>query len=219
MVVEAREVGVIVVLKRQLAGFRTRLRVDQGTGAILALEFLESGLGVGIGRIRHRMFARAWNTGSEAFNLTDGHAAAGDLLGEVETHLRIGDGEKCASVTGRDPAFFDQLLDGRFELQETDGVGDRGPVFAGALGDLLLREMKFVGEALESVRLLDGVQIFALEVLYEGHLHRHTLGYVADDDGNAMHFSALGSTPSAFPSDELIASAPPTNDERLDDAT
>jgi hypothetical protein len=164
------------------------------------------------------MFARAWNTSGEALDLADGHSAAGDLLCEIEPGGSIGDGEKSAGVAGSDLPFLDEFLDRWFEFQEADGIRDGGPVFAGAFGDLLLREVKFVGKALEGVRLLDGIEILALEVLDEGHLHRHTLGYVADDDGHSMHLSALRGTPAALACNQLITLALLADDERLHDA-
>ena len=78
-------------------------------------------------------------------------------------------------MTGGDTAFLEQNLDWLFKLEQADGVGNRGPVFAGTLGDLLLREVKFINEALKGVRLLDWIEIFALEIFHQRHLKRHLL--------------------------------------------
>ena len=99
--------------------------------------------------------------------------------------MRISNGEKRSAMTGREATFLEQLLNRVFELQQADGVGDRGAVFSRALRHLLLREMKFIGEALEGVGLLDGIQILALKVFDQRHLERHFIGHVANDDGNA----------------------------------
>ena len=89
--------------------------------------------------------------------------------------MGIGDGQEGARVTCCDAAFFEKILDRFLELQQANRVGDGGAVFAGAFGDLLLRQVKLVDQALESVGLLDGVEIFALEVFYQRHFQRHFL--------------------------------------------
>ena len=64
---------------------------------------------------------------------------------------------KRAAVAGRECPFFEQILDRLFQSQQAHGVGDRRAILAGALGDLLLREMEFVCQALECARLFDGI--------------------------------------------------------------
>ena len=218
MIVEAREIGIVKIFEREFATLGAGLRMDQGAGAVFALKIFEGGFGIGIGCVRGGMFAGARNASGEALDLADRHAATGDFLREFEALRLIGDGEKSASVAGGDFAFFDEVLDRGFELEQADGVGDRGAIFAGALGDLLLGEVKLIREALKGVRLLDGIEVFALEVLDESHLHCHTFGYVADDDGYAVQLCALCGAPTAFAGDELVAASAAAHDERLDDA-
>ncbi len=218
VIVEAREIGVVKILEREFSAFRAGLRMDDGARAVLALKVFECGFSVGIGCIRRRMFARTRNASGEALDLAHRHAAAGDFLREIEALGLIGDGEESAGVAGGDFSLFDEVLDGGLELEEADGVGDGGAVFAGSLGDLLLGEVEFVGEALEGVRLLDWVEIFALEILDERHLHCHTFRYVADDDGHAVQLGALGGAPTTLAGDELIAAGAATDDQWLDDA-
>jgi hypothetical protein len=83
---------------------------------------------------------------------------------------------------------------------------------------LLLRELKFVNEALESVGLLDGVEIFALKIFDQRHFERKIFGYVAQNDWNAVHVGALRGAPATFAGDELVAAVNFADDERLDDA-
>ena len=111
----------------------------------------------------------------ETFNLANRHASASDFTGDAESRLGIGDGQECARVTCCDATFLEKILDRLFELEQANRVGDCGAVFAGAVGDLFLRQVKFVDEALKCVGLLDGVEIFALEVFHQRHLQRHLL--------------------------------------------
>ncbi len=144
--------------------------VERDARSVFALKFFECGFGVGVwrdGSIRPRTGASSPR--GEAFDLAYGHSALGDATGEAEASVRIVDGEKSAGVAGGEAAFFEQLLDGTFEFQQADGIGDGGAVFAGAFCDLFLSELKFVDKALERVGLLDRVQIFALKIFYQRH--------------------------------------------------
>ena len=160
-------------------------RVHVHARAVLALQLLESRFGIGIHRKCRCADVRLGAASGEAFDLANSHASAGDPASDGEASLGIVNGEERARVTGGDTAFLKQNLDWLFELEQADGVGNCGPVFAGAVGDLLLREMKFVNKALKGVRLLDGVEIFALEVFHQRHLQRHFFRDVAHDDRNA----------------------------------
>ena len=121
-------------------------------------------------------------------------------------------------MTGRDAAFLEEILDWLFELEQADSIGDCRAIFAAALGDLLLREVKFVNEALKGVRLLDGVEVLTLEVFDQRHLQSHFLRDVAHDDGNAKQSGALRGAPAAFAGNQLEAAGNSADDERLNDA-
>ena len=155
----------------------------------------------------------------ESFHLANGHTPASDSARQREARLGIRNGEKGAGMAGGEAALFEQFLDWLFQLQQADGVGDGGAVFSSALGDLFLGEVEFVNQPLEGMRLLDGVQIFALEVFDERHLQRHFFGNVADYHRHAAEVGSLGGTPAAFSGDQLKAAGNPADDERLDDST
>ena len=50
-------------------------------------------------------------------------------------------------------------------------------------------------------RLLDRIQVFALEIFDESHLERHFFGHVPHNNRNALYRSALGRAPAAFACD------------------
>ncbi len=156
--------------------------------------------------------------GSDALDLANAHAAAGDATGEFDPNLWLSDRKQCPSVAGGKAALFEQVLNRLFEFQKADGVGDGGAVLTGALGDLLLCEAELIREALEGVGLLDRVQVLALEVFDERHLERDFLGNVANDDGNARECGPLGGAPAAFTGNQLVAKTHPADDERLHDS-
>jgi len=65
--------------------------------------------------------------------------------------------------------------------------------------------------------LLDGIEVFTLEVLDERHLERHLFRHVADDHWHAIEAGSLRGAPAALTGDELVTIGDPSNDERLYD--
>src|SRR5579863_7203484 len=118
-------------------------------------------------------------------------------------------------MTGGDAPFLKEILDWLFELKQADGIGDRRAIFSRALGHLLLRQVKLINQALEGMRLLDGVEIFALEIFHQRHLQRD----VSDYDWDTEQARALRCAPAAFAGDQLKAASNSADDERLNDAT
>ena len=121
-------------------------------------------------------------------------------------------------MAGGEAAFLEKILDRRFEFQEADGVGNRGPIFSGAFGDLFLGELKFVNKTLKCVGLFDRVEIFALKILDEGHFEGQLFGHVAKNDRNVVKIGTLGGAPAAFASNQLVAIRDLTYDKRLNDS-
>ena len=116
-------------------------------------------------------------------------------------------------MTSGDAAFFEKFLDRLFELQQADGIGDRGAVFSGAFRDLFLREMKFVNKSLKSMGLLDWVQIFALEIFHQRHLQGHFLRHIANHDRHAAEPRPLRRSPAAFARNQIDNGCQPSDDQ------
>lgn len=120
-------------------------------------------------------------------------------------------------MPGSDSTFFDEFLNRRLEPEQAQRVGDRGAVFSGAISHLFLRQMKFFREALKGARLLDRIEIFALEIFDQRHLQCHFLRNVAQDNRNACQSRALRRTPATLTGDELVAAPYFADDKRLND--
>ncbi len=103
------------------------------------------------------------------------------------------------------------------QTQQSNDVGDRRTIFANRVGDLFLREMEFVGEPSVGVRLLHRIEIFALKVFDQRRREQPIVRDFADDDGDFEQAGALGRTPPAFASDDLVAALDFAHDDRLDD--
>ena len=116
-------------------------------------------------------------------------------------------------MAGRDAALFEQILDRLFETQQAHGVGDRGSIFAGALGDIFLRETEFVAQALKGAGLLDRVQVLALKVLNESHLQRDFSGTSRTITGTRWSAGPLRGAPATLAGNQLIAQTDRSDDD------
>jgi hypothetical protein len=83
---------------------------------------------------------------------------------------------------------------------------------------LFLRKVKLIGETLECMRLLDRVEVFALEVFNQGHLESHGVRHVPNHNWNAGETGLLSSTPATFAGDELVAGSNSADNEWLNDS-
>ena len=63
--------------------------------------------------------------------------------------------------------------------------------------------LKWWAEAIVGSGLFHGVQIGALKIFDDGHLHRLLVGYVAQDSGHGGLAGHLGGEPAALAGDQL----------------
>src|SRR5277367_4822441 len=121
-------------------------------------------------------------------------------------------------MPSRELSFFDPILDEGLQLQQANGVCDRGAILPGALGNFFLSELEFVHQTLEGAGCFDRVQVFALDVFHQRHFEREFVGNFANDNGNLGQAGALGRTPATLARNQLKATANRANYERLNDA-
>src|SRR5713226_2103652 len=181
----------------------------------VALKLFERGADVGVEQGLAWRGGCAGATRSEALDLPDGEAAASGTLGEQLPDLRVNDSQQSAAVPSSDASIFNQVLDRLFKLQEADGVRNSGSVFAGAVGNILLSELEIGHQAFKCPRLLEGIEILALNILNQRDLECLRLRHLADDRGNAREPGPLRRTPAAFAGNELVAGPVGAQDERL----
>ncbi len=102
------------------------------------------------------------------------------------------------------------------QLEQAYVVGNRGAIFAGALRHLLLGDIELTREPVESLGLLHGTQVFALQILNDSELQRLLVTDLADYRRNGLLAGALRSQPAALAGNELETSVTKrTNDDRL----
>jgi len=212
------EITLVVELDNHLARASRGTGIDVDASAEDALQLVECGSRVGVesgGLGRGAMLASARG---QALDVADGQIAASGALGGFHSQRRVFNGEKRARMARGEAAVFDHFADWIFEAQKAEGIRDGYTFLAGALGGFLLREVKFLNQAIESLRLLDGIQVFALQVFDQRDFHGFLVGNIVNDDGNAVHRDKLCGAPAAFAGEELISRGAFANDERLDDA-
>ena len=84
----------------------------------------------------------------------------------------VGRAEQRPGVAGGQLAVGDQPLDRRGQLEQAQGVGDRRPALADPAGHLVVGEAEVLDELLVGRRLLERVEVVAVEVLDQGLLER-----------------------------------------------
>ena len=167
---------------------------------------------VGLGPEPARLRAARCEPGDASFltsasvSRTDS-AARNDLAGGVPLRRGVRQRQQRPGVAHRQRAgrqvgahFFGQL-------QQAQEVRDRAAVLSDRRGNLLLRQPELVGEALIRERLVDRVQVLALDVLDERELEQLLLGalrHVAHDDRHLQQAGALRGAPAPLAGDDAI---------------
>jgi hypothetical protein len=121
-------------------------------------------------------------------------------------------------VAHGDAVLCEKKLDIGGQLQEAQHVSDGGSVFSGAAGDVFVAQLVLSMEAVEGLGDFDGIKIFALDVFDQADFKEVVVGGVLDDDGNFAQPGEAGGSPAAFTSDDFVAFADLTDDQRLDDS-
>ena len=107
------------------------------------------------------------------------------------------------------------------QFQQTQKVGDRRAVLADRVGDIVLRQLEFVGQAPIGLRFIDRVQVLALDVFDESHFEERPLlsgPDFAHHDWHAQQAGFLRRAPPALAGDDVKAIADLANDDRLNHA-
>ena len=121
-------------------------------------------------------------------------------------------------MAGAQLPFFNPILDGWFQPQQTDRVGYRSAILAGAFRDGFLRQLKLVHQALEGSRGFNRIQVFALDVFHQRHFQRQLVGYLPHDRRDLLQACPLCGTPATLAGDQLKAVSDRPDDNRLNDA-
>ncbi len=129
------------------------------------------------------------------------------------------EGKQDFSMPDGDSPLFEERLRTRLQVEKPHGIRDRRSAFADAFGDLILGESEIAMEAFVGAGLLDGIEIFTLEILDESELQHLAIACRADDCWSFGELEFARGTPAPFTSDEFVLVAYLPNDERLDDAT
>src|SRR5947209_5860010 len=79
-------------------------------------------------------------------------------------------------------------------------------------------QLHVVQEDLVGTRLLDGVQLFPLDVLDQGDLKQTVVRDLPDDGRDSLDPRDLGGAPAALTRDEPVSVRPLPHDDGLDDA-
>ncbi len=110
-------------------------------------------------------------------------------------------------MAGRELAALDRGQDIVGELQQAQGVGDRDAALADALCDLLLRAAAGLHEPSVAARLLDRIEVGALQILDEGQFQVLELVGRPYHGGNARESGKARRSIAPFAGDDAVAVA------------
>ena len=113
---------------------------------------------------------------------------------------------------------FDQRLNIWCKVEKAHGVGDRGPVFADAAGNIFLGEPEIAREAFVCRCFFYWVEVFPLKIFDERQLENFAIACLPHDDRSLGEPEVVCRPPPAFASNELEFSIDFANDERLDNS-
>ncbi len=99
------------------------------------------------------------------------------------------------------------LLHGIGQLQQTQQVAGRAAAAAHGLGRLFVGELEFLHQALQALGFFQRVQVFALDVLDQGHHRSGLVGHGLDQHRHLVQPGQPGGAEAAFASDDLVAPA------------
>ncbi len=102
------------------------------------------------------------------------------------------------------------------QSQQPLEIGDMASRFVDQLRDFTLSHVLLLSQTVIGPRLLDRVQIFALNILDQCKSHHFKIIEIANNRRDLMQLRLLRGTPAAFARDQLVpAIRNRTNDDRL----
>jgi len=124
-----------------------------------------------------------------------------------ELHLRIAERQQRACVAGRERPVLDELQDLLRQRQQPRRIGDGGARLAHALRHIILRHAVHVLQGAVAFGLFDGVQVLALQVFDQRHLHGALLVGREDAHRHLLEPGHTAGAPAALARDDLIKAA------------
>src|ERR1700716_3311678 len=110
-------------------------------------------------------------------------------------------------MTGGDVSSLHHAPDGCGKCQHAEEICDCGAVLPDSIGHLLLGKAELIEETLIALRLLQGIEVGALEILDKGEGKHRSVIEVAHDSRNLRPAKASSRPQSALPRDELPTTA------------
>ena len=118
--------------------------------------------------------------------------------------LRRLDAEQRAGVAHVELAALEHLAHQARQLEEPQQIRDRRARPADGVGCIGVREPEFLDEPVQRARLLDGVQVLALNVLDQRHRDGGLVGNVANDGRDRLQARHLRGPPAALAGHDLV---------------
>ena len=131
------------------------------------LQFVDGGASIGVEGDRVGCGVVAPSVRCETLDLANSQVAAGGASGCFCAQRLIFNCEQRTRVTRGQASVFYHFTNGIVESQKAKRVGDGCAFLARTLRGFLLRQLKFLNQPIEGLRLFDGIKVFALQIFDE----------------------------------------------------
>src|SRR5690606_34919301 len=165
---------------------------------------------------------RLGETPDRLLGLADAPALANDAVRELELDRRRRNAGQRAGVAHIELAPLDERSDGVRQFAQPQQVADGRARPADGLGGLGVRHVELVDQALERTRLLERIQVLALDILDQRDGDRGLVRDIPDHGRDLLETCELRGAPSTLARNDLVARLARTlqrpDDDRLHDA-
>ena len=194
---------------------------DRNAGTELVGQFFFETAHVRIGWL----FRLLRSAGSQAFHEPFGFAyrepKSDDFVGccRLRCHWQ---GQQRSGMAHLQLSYFDEILHLLVQFEQTHQVGDRRSRTTYRFGRFLVGQTELFGQPRQSARLLERVQVFALDVFDQRHRDSRFVRHIAHQRGNRLQSRQLCGPPATLAGDDFVFSLAAVmcrpHQERLHDA-
>ena len=154
----------------------------------------------------------------ERFGFAHRQAARDDVARDAELRRFVGEREQRARMAHRERARRDVRAHFLRQAQQAHVVGDRRAILPDRGGDLLLRQLEFVGEPPVGRRFFDRIEILALDVLDQRDGEQRSSGMSRTTTGTLSRPARCAARQRRSPATISKPLVDLADDDRLDDA-
>ena len=98
---------------------------------------------------------------------------------------------------------FEHFPDTDGQVEQSEDIGDAGAGFTDPLGDLILRQLKLIGQFAVAFGFFHQVKVIALQIFDERNFKRFLIADIKQDNRHFRQVGRLGGAQAALPGDQF----------------